>query len=332
MASSIVNSLRGWFPFPIVDAPLWNGSTKFALPLYDGFSYAFLSTLRVPGQTGAQLTNGLDFGTGAGPNVYPDSTPILEYKPVVGAGTFYPCGMALDSATKLYWRVKKWNWSSNWSSGAGANTYAGIGQIGTFINNVLYHATFPPQLLINALIPNIDPDTTTVPGNPYVPAIQLFSAANWGVFIQLIQTEGGSDPFTGESLNLNFGNLVNTPAVVQLTLPPICRDPNTNLYYPLMLFGGTPDPAATPSNPVFISSSPWSVIESIDSESSGHATSPSMTFTESSLTFVFTSGMTPLGPTTASEVTTLSPLEYWPYDPDDGLGPYYNTSTGAQIR
>jgi hypothetical protein len=28
----------------------------------------------------------------------------------------------------------------------------------------------------------------------------------------------------------------------------------------------------------------------------------------------------------------LEPAEYWPYDPDDGLGPIYNKDTGAQLR
>lgn len=28
----------------------------------------------------------------------------------------------------------------------------------------------------------------------------------------------------------------------------------------------------------------------------------------------------------------ISPSEYWPYDPGDGLGPIYNSTTGAQLR
>jgi hypothetical protein len=29
---------------------------------------------------------------------------------------------------------------------------------------------------------------------------------------------------------------------------------------------------------------------------------------------------------------TLQATEYWPYDPGDGLGPVYDTTTGAQLR
>jgi hypothetical protein len=28
----------------------------------------------------------------------------------------------------------------------------------------------------------------------------------------------------------------------------------------------------------------------------------------------------------------LEPLEFWPYDPDDSLGPIYDSQTGAQRR
>jgi hypothetical protein len=28
----------------------------------------------------------------------------------------------------------------------------------------------------------------------------------------------------------------------------------------------------------------------------------------------------------------MTPAEYWPYDPEDGGGPIYDTATGAQLR
>ena len=28
----------------------------------------------------------------------------------------------------------------------------------------------------------------------------------------------------------------------------------------------------------------------------------------------------------------ISPSEYWPYDPGDGLGPIYDSTTGEQLR
>jgi hypothetical protein len=31
-------------------------------------------------------------------------------------------------------------------------------------------------------------------------------------------------------------------------------------------------------------------------------------------------------------VYNFAPLEYWPYDPEDGLGPIYDSATGAQLR
>jgi hypothetical protein len=31
-------------------------------------------------------------------------------------------------------------------------------------------------------------------------------------------------------------------------------------------------------------------------------------------------------------VYNFAPLEYWPYDPEDGLGPIYDKDTGAQLR
>jgi len=30
--------------------------------------------------------------------------------------------------------------------------------------------------------------------------------------------------------------------------------------------------------------------------------------------------------------TTFFPAEYWPYDPEDGLGPIYDSTTGEQLR
>jgi len=32
------------------------------------------------------------------------------------------------------------------------------------------------------------------------------------------------------------------------------------------------------------------------------------------------------------EAGSIVPIEYWPYDPGDGLGPIYNSATGAQLR
>ena len=33
-----------------------------------------------------------------------------------------------------------------------------------------------------------------------------------------------------------------------------------------------------------------------------------------------------------SATITITPEEYWPYDPNDGLGPVYDSATGAQLR
>lgn len=37
-------------------------------------------------------------------------------------------------------------------------------------------------------------------------------------------------------------------------------------------------------------------------------------------------------PDTASGAITITPDEYWPYDPGDGGGPIYDSATGAQLR
>lgn len=38
------------------------------------------------------------------------------------------------------------------------------------------------------------------------------------------------------------------------------------------------------------------------------------------------------GSTTLSVASSLDAIEYWPYDPNDGLGPIYDSATGVQLR
>ena len=39
-----------------------------------------------------------------------------------------------------------------------------------------------------------------------------------------------------------------------------------------------------------------------------------------------------INPSTTAGSVIITPAEYWPYDPDDGGGPIYNSATGAQLR
>jgi hypothetical protein len=39
-----------------------------------------------------------------------------------------------------------------------------------------------------------------------------------------------------------------------------------------------------------------------------------------------------INPSTTAGSVIITPAEYWPYDPGDGGGPIYNSTTGAQLR
>jgi hypothetical protein len=310
----------GFFPFPVVDAAPWNRSDWYEIKLFRGDPPAATGSISIPGKTGNASTRG---------DLQADGSPINEYLPVLGPGTPYPVGMALDSAVKMFWRVKTWALTVNNVYGdnpSGEGTVENLSAIVPGGQQPYVAFTTPPSQTTPSL-PN-EGALVNAPGAFYVGTSSGSGEGNDGDIV----CGAFLAPFGGLSLfYFAFNNYVSPefdsdpPLACGIAGPPaICRDPATNLYYPLIVFGA-----------------PWLLIGLLSSVSAlgkTYATGATLgplagtfTFDEPSLKMTFnTSGS--YETFAASQTMIMQPKEFWPYDPGDGKGPYFNTITGAQIR
>jgi hypothetical protein len=316
---------NGFFPFPVVEASPWNGTDWYDFPLFDE-DYNIVATASIPGVIGSPLSSG---------ETWPDgSTTKYQYIPVIGTGTPYPIGMSLAAASEVFWRVRTWNLNLI-ASGGGFSTDPTVANLVIPIggnNQTLSDAwTIPP----------------IVPSYPFLYEPLLLTGR------RILAYEVASIPGDNELLDY-YVNIFNNqrrtlPFIFSLfaiardfdidpdnnfpffdfDMPIMCHDVTTNLFYPYINFG--------PFN--FQQGSGMTTNFKVKNLGSGITTGPipidSFTFDEPSLTFNFSASEGARGggldPST-NETIIFSPLEYWAYDPGDGGGPYYDTSTGAQLR
>jgi hypothetical protein len=299
---------HGYFPFPIVNADLWNNSDYFQIPIFD----LDIPTIRdfnlyIPGKTGDALTSGA---------LYADGSPVLNFIPVVGPGTMYPCGMSLDAAMRIFWRVQTWAYSNTYTNPSGTATQA----------NTIYTGG---ENTASTGVNIIHPDG---PGGMVVSFAGIrYNYNNLSTGINLILSFFDRSIITTDRIVQHDPNFVwygvfgNGTFMGGNGVPPaICYEPTAKLYYPLIVFG----PDSLNFDATY--SSMTSKFEIIGGSTYGPGVGM-LTFTELTLSFAFSSTYTDGGGTTVSESITLEPLAYWDYDPGNGDGPFYDTTTGNQL-
>lgn len=306
---SVASFRQGSFPFPVPTAVPWIGTDLFQIPIFDQSDPTIRDyNLYIPGKTGPALTSGV---------LYADGSPVLNFVPVVGAGTLYPCGMSLDAAMKLYWRVQAWAYSNTYTNPDGTETQS---------NTIYTGGTNNSATGVNSSRP-----ATPAAMTPPLPGIRyFFDKAATGIKLYLAMFDASI--VTSDNLIQNdpnfvwYGGFADGLFMGGNGSPPlVCYEPIGKLYYPLILFG--PDFLNYDGN----YSSMTSKFEIIGGATHGPGVG-TLSFTEATLAFAFASTFTDGGGTTVSESATLVPSAYWPYDPGDGLGPYYDATTGAPLR
>jgi hypothetical protein len=210
----------------------------------------------------------------------------------LGDGTLYPLQIPISEAILWYWRIKKWKIEASITYQSGPN-----GAIETVSDDktIISHADGFENVPLNEKF-LVCPKETNLDTAGNLDSVQFV------LFSLIVGAVGTNDPFTKERI---FHN--DETEFLKNVWP--------SLFIYASYFGG-----------LYVSSI---VVGNVNSESSKRGGLITIETRENLYT------VDSYVPDTAEFVDgeiKITATEYWPYDPQDGLGPIYDKDTGAQLR
>jgi hypothetical protein len=212
----------------------------------------------------------------------------------LGEGTLYPLQIPIEEAMSWYWKVKQWKVTASITfKPSPEDLPQTISDEKFVISHAQTFGTLPPaNIPLNEKYLVCEEETSLDVGGN-LDAIQFY------LFSLTVAPVGTNDPFFVERMFYNDN--------------------------------GWPPKNVWPALFVYISYLGGLSVESINPNISSIKSGGKITIKASNNTYTIASFVPDSAEFIDGEIE-IEAIEYWPYDPGDGLGPIYDSTTGAQLR